>query len=127
MRIVLKALFKSVSALLTIAVMAFTLMPASGDEAAALGRDNNRFNLVQMRLAKAMMTVAPDMVVNRYAEATGLPPSIIRAHLNAKAAGEQIIPRQEDLYASQDRSNTAAPETSNRRIGAGGALFVKPD
>jgi len=127
MRLVLKSLFKAITALLTIAVMAFTLMPASDEEAAALGRDNNRFNLIQMRLAKAMMTVAPDMVVARYADATGLPPSIIRDHLNAKAAGQPIIPRQEDLFVSQGRGQVSQPQTSNRRIGAGGALFVKPD
>ncbi|SEW38077.1 hypothetical protein SAMN04488515_2428 [Cognatiyoonia koreensis] len=126
MRLVLKSLFKAITALLTIAVMAFTLMPATDSEAAALGRDNNRFNLIQMRLAKTMMTVAPDMVVARYAEATGLPPSVIRAHLNAKAAGEPIIPHQEDLFAGQGQS-TRESGTSKRRVGPGGSLFVRPD
>jgi len=59
MRIVLKALYKALMAILTIATMAFTLMPATDSEAAAIGRDANRFDLIQMRLAKAMMTVAP--------------------------------------------------------------------
>lgn len=123
MRIVLKSLFKAFSALITIAVMAFSLMPATDAEALALGRENDRFNLVQMRLAKTMMTVAPDFAVARYAEATGAPPDMIRAMLNAKAAGEPLIPRGNDLYTSKEQSAGG----SNRRIGAGGALFVKPD
>lgn len=125
MRIVLKSIYKGLMAILTVGIMAFTLMPATDAEAAALGRDNNRFMLVQMRLAKTMMTVAPDFAVARYAEATGLPPDMMRAMLEAKAAGGPIIPSNSDFYA--DGGETAAPLDRSRRTEAGGALFAKPD
>ena len=121
MRIVLKALFKGVMALSTIAMMTLTLRPATDAEATALGRDNNRFMLVQMRLAKTMLTVAPDFAVARYAQATGLPDYVIRDMLEAKAAGESIIPQNDSARAgglSVDRA---------RRTDAGGALFATPD
>lgn len=127
MRIVIRSLFKAITALLTIGVMAFTLMPASDNEAAALGRDNNRFNLVQMRLAKGMMAIAPDFIVARYADATGAPQDLIRAHLIAKAAGEPIIPRGADFNATQSTGKSTSTHNANRRIGAGGALFVRPN
>lgn len=123
MRLVLKSLYRAFSILLMIGAMAFTLMPPTEAEAKALGSDNNQFNVVQMRLAKLMMTVAPDFVVTRYADATGLPPDMIRTMMNAKAAGEPIIPRNSDAYTAK----ISEPVNPNRRTGAGGALFVRPE
>ncbi len=111
-----KYLFKGVSAFMTIMVMTVTIMPATDKEKAALGPDAPRFNLVQMRMARAMMNIAPDFVVDRYAEATGLPPDIVRAHLERKAAGEPIVPQ-----------SAAAQAPSNERQLSGGAKFIKVD
>jgi len=128
MRLVLKSLYKAVTAMLTIAMAAMMFMPASDDEAFALGRDNTRFNLVQMRLANVMMTVAPDFVVARYAEATGMPPDMIRYMLTQKANGEGIVPDRDDFYAERDTGVPVdQPTFSSRRTEAGGALFATPD
>lgn len=128
MRLVLKLLYRAFSILMMIGAMTFTLMPATDAESAALGPDNNRFNLVQMRLAKVMMTLAPDFAVARYAEATGLPDDMIRTMLEAKAAGEPIVPRNQDFYVDGAEAGVPAIHVDPaRRTEAGGALFAKPD
>jgi len=82
-----KLLFKGVSGFLAILMMATTMTPPTVLEKEALGANPARMDLVQMRLARAMMNVAPDQSVALYAKATQLPEDTIRASLDAIANG----------------------------------------
>lgn len=121
MRFVLKTLIKGVMAFMTIAVMWFTLSPATAVERGALGPDHSRMQLVQLRLARTMLQVAPEQTVAMYAEATGLPEQFILARLTEVANGRKIG------EASEHTEPYGSTVVSNRRIEAGGALFVTPD
>ena len=82
-----KLLFKGVSAFLTIMLLALTAMPPTEAEKGRMAPDSTRMDIVQMRLARAMISTAPDFFTARYAEATGAPPEMIRAQLEARANG----------------------------------------
>lgn len=130
MRIVFKALFRATTILMTLAMGAFIMVPATDEEAAKLGADNNQYMLVQMRLAKTMMTVAPEFVISRYAQATGLPRDVINDMMDAKANGQPLFMYQSEANSAQvaDAPNASpATQQSNRRTEAGGALFIRPD
>lgn len=120
----IKWIIKGVGAFGSVMMAATTLAPASETETNALGPDHERFDLVQMRLARAMMNVAPEFTVAKYSEATGIPPDIIRQHLEAKAAGEIYITGGP---TDADYADTAPAEPSNISIRAGGAKFVTAD
>ena len=111
-RIVLGALIKGFTGFMTIIVMSMTLAPVTSSEAQFFGGDPDRFALAQVRLARAMMDVAPDFTVEAYAKATGAPVELVRYNLEQQAIGALLI-AQADLGA--------------RRTEAGGALFVKVD
>ncbi len=116
MRLILKSLWRGLRGFVLICMLWLSFAPASSDEVTALGAELNRFNLVQLRLARAMLAVAPDFAVARYADATDMPPDLIRAHLEAKANGD-------DIFAAAPQAEVSGA----RRIEAGGALFVQPD
>jgi len=90
-RILLRALIKGAMGFVTIIVMSMTLAPATATETALFGTSPERFELVQVRLARAMMDVAPDMTVAAYAKATGVPADAIRHFLNEKASGSALL------------------------------------
>ena len=116
MRLVLKSFLIGISGALTVLMLALSFAPATPKEALALGPDHERMDRVQMRIANVMLTVAPDFAVARMAEATDLPPDLVKAQLVAKAEGRDPF--------SQVAQETASAD-SDRRIDAGGALFVK--
>ena len=120
-----KFIYKGFSAFLAILMGATTLMPMTDSEAAALGPNAERFEVVQMRVAKAMMNVAPDFTVARFAQATELPPEIVHDMLTAKAEGTLYSP-----YTSQADAGAAEAANSPRGTGAfggSGAKFVRVD
>ncbi len=89
---------------------AFMLVPATASEREVLPA-GDRMALVQLRLARTLLTVAPDQTVALLAKRSGLPDDLVRAGLEAYASGPQ----------------TAPPTQSNRQTKADGALFVTPD
>ena len=111
-RIILRALVKGMMGFATIMVLSMTLAPATVAEASSFGAQPDRFALAQVRLARAMMDVAPALAVAAYAKATGAPADLIRYNLEQQAAGGTLL---------------AQAETGPRRTEAGGALFVKVD
>jgi hypothetical protein len=108
-RILLKALLKGVSGFAMIIAMAMTMAPATPNEVQALGPAPQQFDLVQMRLARAMMNTAPDLAVASYARATGASEFEVRQYLLIKAGGHVEVAQ------------------ASRRTEAGGALFVAAD
>lgn len=98
-------------------MMTLSLAPATPIEIRALGADHSRIERVEMRLAGVLMRVAPDLAVQQFANVTNLPPEIVRAQLVAKAQGESL-----QTVMAEPRS---ADKVSNRRIEAGGAVFVR--
>ena len=100
-------------------MLALSFAPATPKEALALGPDHDRMQRVEMRLANIMLTVAPEFAVARMAKATDLPPDLVLAQLQAKAAGSEAFPG-----VGTGAQETASVDTG-RRIDAGGALFVK--
>ena len=119
MRHVMKSLVAGISGGLTVLMLALSFAPATPNEAAALGPYHDRMDRVQMRLANAMMTVAPDFTVARMAAAAELPEDVVREQLTAKAEGRDPFAEPNPLA-----QETAAADTG-RRIDAGGALFVR--
>jgi len=111
-RIILRALLKGVMGFATIMVLSMTLAPATVAEAASFGAKPDRFALAQVRLARAMMGIAPDLAVTAYAKATGAPADLVRYNLEQQAAGGTLM---------------AQADAGPRRTEAGGALFVKVD
>jgi len=71
--------------MLTILMMATAFMPPTATEQALFGSSPDRVMLVQTRVAKAMMNVAPNQAVAFYAQAPGMPEDTIRIYLEAKA------------------------------------------
>lgn len=119
----IRILWKAVSALLFIASLGVSFAPPTASETAVLGEHPARFDLVQKRLAYAMMTLAPDFFAARYAQAVGVDPDLMRAHLLAAANGT-AAPQAPIAAPPIDTAATAPP---SRRTVAGGALFVRPD
>lgn len=133
---ILKTVRLGLGAFATILFASLTLAPPTAKERAALGDEPPRFDLIQMRLAGAMMRVAPQFAVSHYARATGLPEGVIRDHLTAKAEGRlpdfaMTAPRDGNPGWGAIRvplsENVETPREGSRRTAAGGALFVKPD
>ena len=120
---VLKSLAKGVSALMLIAGLAVRFVPATEAEAAALGPDHSRSDLMLKRMAWTAMTAAPELTVQSYAQMIGLPPDRVRAFLEAAAEGRPLASAEAALA---DAPSDAGVQTG-RRIDAGGALFVKVD
>ncbi|MBI1417480.1 MAG: hypothetical protein GC146_09690 [Limimaricola sp.] len=118
MRLVLFSVWKGASAFLTICMMWLALAPATSAERLRLGAQPDRMDLVQMRMARAMMQVAPNFTVARYAEATGMPPETIRAYLTARASG--VTAPAMALQAEGPAATAPAVQTR-----AGGAKFVR--
>ncbi len=112
-----KKISRGISAFLAILVAALVYMPMTEKELAALDANAPRYNLVQMRVARTMMDVAPELTVAAYARATEMPPEVIHDFLTAKANGQPI------------GTATAQAETDqidNQRT-VGGAKFVRID
>lgn len=126
----MRLFFKIGSTLLTAGLAAWMMWmsfaPATTAERAALGVDFNRFNLTQMRLARTMMSVAPELTVAAFSQVTDIHPTLMAAHLNEKAYGRQdlLMSVPEPSALPEPDQPEAAPK---RRIDAGGALFVRPD
>lgn len=91
MRILFGALIKGLSGFATIIVLSMTLAPPTFAEAEAFGPAPERFQLLQVRLARAMMDVAPELAVAGYAKATGAPEDLVRYQLKQQAAGGMLI------------------------------------
>ena len=108
-----------ISACLYAGTVALLFVPATPTERAALGDTPPRFEVIQMRLAHGMTTLAPEFSVWAYATATGAAPEDVRLYLDRKATGT-------DLFAGP-ATTQAQPPSTTRRIEAGGALFVRPD
>lgn len=123
MRHALKSLFKGLSALMLIAGLAVRFVPATEAEAAALGPDHTRQDVMFKRMAWTAMTVAPDLTVGFYADATGIAPDTVRDLLVRVADGQPISSAAQATMA-QDAPQSPA-QTDGRRFEAGGALFVK--
>lgn len=129
----MRLLFKIGGKLVTAAMMAWMVwlcfVPATVAERAGLGADFNQFNLIQMRLARSMLSVAPDLTVTAFSQATDIPPDIMQQHLQGKATGNSLLAPRFDM---QELPAAATPEvetpepTPHRRTEAGGALFVRP-
>ena len=90
-RTILRALIKGVMGFVTIIILSMTFAPVTVAEAANIGPNPDRFDLTQIRLARAMMDVAPDLTVAAYAKVTGAPAALIRENLNRKAAGGTFV------------------------------------
>jgi len=90
-RIILSALFKGLTGFFAIIVMSMTLAPATYAETQVFGATPDRFDLIQVRLARTMMDVAPDLAVDGYAKVTGAPKDQIRTLLQRRAAGDPLF------------------------------------
>jgi hypothetical protein len=139
MRLFLKSLRLGIGGFFTIMMAALCYAPATARENAAMGANAERFDLVQMRLVRTLMTVAPDFTVRRFAVASGAPEIIIRAELQ-RMAGLSAHP---DAAAAQDLTAAMGIDTATTdaqaqidadaatpprvRIEAGGAKFVSVD
>lgn len=99
--------------MLTILMMATALMPPTVTEEAMFGSSPDRVLLVQTRIVKAMMNIAPNQAVAFFAQATNMPEDTIRIYLEAKADGT--------FMAQSD-----APLVDTTRF-VGGAKFIKVD
>ena len=118
---ILKSLLKGVSAFMLVLGLAVRFAPATEAEAAALGPDHSRTDLMMKRFVWASLEIAPEATVRFYADRTGLPEGQIRPFLEGIAAGRPLARPTETAAASP-----APPMDEGRRIGAGGALFVSP-
>lgn len=116
MRKVIRSLMVGVTGLTSCLMMAVSLAPATPAEQRALGPDHTRIERVEMRLAGVLMRVAPEFTVQQFANATELPPHLIRAQLLAKAEGRSL---EEALGANQTATNVP---TNRREMGS--AVFV---
>ena len=114
---IVKSLMKGVSALLLIAGLTLSYMPATEAEETALGPEAARLSLVQMRMAKISLAVAPDRTVRVMADALDIPEPYVRDALTALAEGRPLRPSESQI------AEAPVPDTG-RRIDAGGALFV---
>ncbi|MEY1554216.1 hypothetical protein AB3Y40_01150 [Yoonia sp. R2331] len=110
MRHLIRIVWVTVTGTAAMLCAAYLLVPATAAEQAALASED-RIALVQLRLARTLLTVAPDQTVTLLASRTGLPDDLVRAGLEAYAYG----------------ADTTPPVTPNRQTRAGGALFVTPD
>ncbi len=110
MRHLIKIIWITFTGTASMLCAAFMLVPATADERTILPGDD-RLALIQLRLARTLLTVAPDQTVRIIAARSGLPDAFVRANLEAYANGPQ----------------TTASAPSNRQTKAGGALFVTPD
>lgn len=130
MRLFLTIGWKLCTALIAVWMAWMSFAPASVAERAALGTDFTRFNLVQMRLARSMMTVAPDATVAGFSAATDIPTEMMEMHLRAKAEGRDFLASSVGAGGSDEAAEVASPPPGevmpNRRTEAGGALFVRP-
>lgn len=130
MRLILLSLWKGASAFLAICTMWLALAPATTAERLRIGASPNRMDLVQMRMARTMMQLAPDFTVARYAEATDMPPETIRAYLTARAAGltapRMALQAEAPVTPAPDAPAVpAAPDAPAAQTRAGGAKFVR--
>ncbi len=121
---ILKSLMKGVSALMLIAGLTLSYMPATAAEKDALGPDPTRISLVQMRMAKVALAVAPERSVQIMAEALDVPELFVREAMLALAEGRDLQPEPQQAAVTPPPVPGPAPSTG-RRIDAGGALFVK--
>ncbi len=120
---ILKSLLKGVSALMLVIGLAVRFAPATEAEAAALGPDHSRTDLMMKRFVWAALELAPEATVDFYAERTGLPDTQIRPFLEGVAAGRPLVPPTETAAAAAE---PPPPLEGGRRMGPGGALFVSP-
>ena len=116
MRRVIRSLMVGVTGLAYCLMMAVSLASATPAEQRALGPDHTRIERVEMRLAGVLMRVAPESTVQQFANATELPPHLIRAQLLAKTEGHSL---EHSLDASQTATNV---RTNHREMGS--AIFM---